>query len=231
MRRPMTTAALLLTLTLVWPALADVSGPAAVIDGDTIEVGGQRVRLHGIDALESAQSCLAGGQRWRCGAHATRALEDRIGGRTVDCAGTARDRYGRLVATCRLGPTDLNAWLVAEGWGLAYRRYSSAYVSQELSARSGRRGIWRGRFVTPWDWRAGVRLSGDARTSDGSATRSSSDQGRCLIKGNISRDGKRIYHVPGGQYYERTRISPSRGERWFCSEAEARTAGWRKSRR
>ena len=156
-----------------------------------------------------------------------RAARSKIG--SVAEPSTARRRRGTVTDEswphAGSGPRSLNAWLVAEGWALAYRRYSSAYVSQELSARSERRGIWRGRFVAPWDWRAGVRLSGDAPKSDGSAARSSSDRGRCLIKGNISRDGKRIYHVPGGQYYERTRISPSKGERWFCSEAEARTQG------
>ena len=228
-------AALLLTMAIAWPAHAEVSGPAAMIDGDTIEVSGSRVRLHGIGAPESAQTCLAGDRRWRCGERTTRALADRIGGRNVDCEETARDRYGRIVAVCRLGHTDLNAWLVAEGWALAHRRYSTAYVNEEASVRSGRRGIWRGRFVPPWDWRAGVRLTDSSRTSDRNAVHNGRDNGsakmRCSIKGNFGGDGDRIYHVPRGQYYERTRISPSKGERWFCSEAETRAAGWRKSRR
>jgi hypothetical protein len=56
--------------------------------------------------------------------------------------------------------------------------------------------------------------------------------GSCRIKGNISFErGERIYHAPGGEYYSRTRIDTAKGERWFCSEAEARAAGWRRSRR
>ena len=79
---------------------------------------------------------------------------------------------------------------------------------------------WRGDFIRPWDWRQGVRLSAN-----------DNQPGECLIKGNIGRRGTRIYHVPGGQYYARTRIDPSKGEKWFCSETEARAAGWRRSSR
>ena len=208
---------------------ADLSGRARVIDGDTIDVGTVRVRLHGVDAPESAQSCLAAGERWPCGQRATQALVGRIGGRTVDCSERDRDRYGRIVAVCRHGGRDVNAWLAGQGWALAYRRYSWAYVNEESSAKAARRGIWRGQFVAPWDWRRGERLSSSRRgahqTADGAP-------GSCRTKGNISYDsGKRIYHVPGDRDYALTKISPARGERWFCSEAEARAAGWRRAGR
>ena len=105
-------------------------------------------------------------------------------------------------------------------------------MNEEALAKAARQGVWRGNFVAPWDWRAGERLQSARRGTD---QETSHDTGQntseCRIKGNISRDGTRIYHVPGGQYYERTRISPSKGKRWFCSEAKARSAGWRKSRR
>ena len=208
---------------------ADVSGRARVIDGDTIEVGGARVRLHGVDAPESAQTCRAGGERWPCGRRATRALAVRVDGRTVVCEQRDRDRYGRIVAVCRQAGRDVNAWLVAEGWALAYRRYSSAYVDEESAARTARKGVWRGDLVAPWDWRRGERLQGAVRgerQSTGDAPR------RCNIKGNVSYNrGRRIYHMPGDRDYARTRISRSRGERWFCSEAEARAAGWRRAGR
>ena len=210
------------------PAHADVSGLARVIDGDTIEVSGSRVRLHGIDAPESGQLCCTGGRAWQCGRHATRALTDRIDGRLVDCEERDRDRYGRMVALCRAGGSDLGAWLVSHGWALAYRRYSVAYVSDEASAKASRRGLWRGEFVAPWYWRAGERLS--PACQDGPLNEDPVPRD-CRIKGNIARDGERIYHVPGGKYYDRTRIDPAKGERWFCTEAEAREAGWRKSRR
>ena len=208
---------------------ADLSGWARVIDGDTIEVGGARVRLHGVDAPESGQSCLANGQRWPCGQRATRALDRHIGGRSVACEERDRDRYGRVVAVCRHAGRDVNAWLVAQGWALAYRRYSGAYVDGEEAARAARRGVWRGEFVVPWDWRRGERLG----TRNRGTPRTDKDtRGGCNIKGNISyNSGRRIYHMPGERGYARTRINPSRGERWFCSEAEARAAGWRRAGR
>ena len=95
---------------------ADVAGRARVIDGDTIEVSSARIRLFGIDAPESAQRCLAG-TRWPCGEQATRALSGRIDGRSVACEERDRDRYGRIVAVCRYGGQDVNAWLVREGLG------------------------------------------------------------------------------------------------------------------
>ena len=220
MARSLATVLLLLFATLAPAAYAEIVGRASVIDGDTIEVHGQRIRLFGIDAPESAQLCLAEDKRWRCGQQAALALDKRIAKRPVACAQRDRDRYGRIVAVCRVGDLDLNAWLVAEGWALAYRRYSTDYVDEEAAASAARKGIWRGTFVPPWDWRRGRRLEATV-----------SESGDCRIKGNISSKGERIYHVRGGQFYDRTRIDTSMGERWFCSEAEAQAAGWRRSRR
>ena len=137
-----------------------VSGRARVVDGDTLDVGAVRVRLHGVDAPESRQSCVAGARRWSCGERATRALTARIGARTVACEERDRDRYGRIVAVCRAGGEDLNAWMVSQGLALAYRRYSRDYVGAEARARDARLGMWRGDFVAPWDWRRGERLAG-----------------------------------------------------------------------
>ena len=218
------------------PIQADVAGRARVIDGDTIEIGSVRIRLFGLDAPESAQSCLEGSRRWPCGEQATRALVGRIDGESVACEERDRDRYGRVVAVCRHGAQDVNAWLVREGWGMAYRRYSMAYAGEEASAKAAKRGVWRGKFVPPWDWRRGDRLKSASRDrvkAIRDAPRvSARDRGGCSIKGNISHNsGKRIYHMPGDRDYERTRISTSRGERYFCSEAEARAAGWRRAGR
>ena len=109
--------------------------------------------------------------------------------------------------------------MVAHGWALAYRHYSMDYINYEAAAQDAGLGIWRGEFVAPWDWRRGARLESTTAVPDG----------ECLIKGNINRDGERIYHVHGGMYYEQTRINTSKGERWFCSEEEAIAAGWRRS--
>ena len=203
----------------------NISGRARVVDGDTVEIGQTRVRLHGIDAPESRQSCIADGRRWPCGERATRALAGRIGSQTVSCVERDRDRYGRTVAVCHAAGKDLNAWMVRQGWALAYQQYSKAYIADESDARAGRRGMWRGDFVPPWDWRRGARLAGARAASQEAAG------GKCRIKGNIGRGGSRIYHVAGGQYYDRTRINTAKGERWFCTEAEARAAGWRRSKR
>ena len=200
-------------------ALADMTGQATVIDGDTIDIHGTRIRLHGIDAPESGQHCYIDGKRWRCGQRAALALADKIDHRPVTCQERDRDRYGRVVAVCRVAGQDLGAWLVGNGLALAYRRYSTAYVPHEDAARTAKAGMWQGAFVPPWDWRHGDRLEATAI-----------EPGDCPIKGNVSSNGERIYHVRGGRWYDRTRISPSKGERWFCSEAEARGAGWRRSR-
>ena len=100
------------------------------------------------------------------------------------------------------GGGDLNAWMVTEGWAFAYRRYSLDYVDEESRARAAKRGVWRGEVVAPWEWRKGVRLGGSRST-----TRQESE--RCNIKGNIGKNGARIYHVPGGRGGPRTQSVPS----------------------
>jgi endonuclease YncB( thermonuclease family) len=213
-----------------------IAGRASVIDGDTIEIHGTRIRLFGIDAPESDQDCLVGGHPTRCGQRAALALADEINNRPVTCDSKDRDSYGRVVAICRVAGEDLNAWMVAQGWALAYRQYSTDYVTQERQAAASKRGIWQGEFVSPWDWRRDhARALPSTPPPNGaasiSARNSSAPTGQCDIKGNISQNGERIYHVPGGGYYSRTIIDLAKGERWFCSEAEARAAGWRRSRR
>ena len=107
----------------------ELTGVASIIDGDTLEIHGKRIRLHGIDTPESRQTCLdSAGKPWRCGQKAALALADRVGRRTVRCEGKKHDRYKRLIAVCYQDKIDLNAWLVSEGWAVAYRKYSEDYV-------------------------------------------------------------------------------------------------------
>lgn len=124
-----------------------------MIDGDTIEIHGQRIRLFGIDAVESSQRCMRDGKNWNCGKDAAFALANRVGRSAIDCRGDEHDRYGRLVAVCFNGVEDLNHWMVEQGWAVAYRHYSMDYVEAEESARAARRGLWSGSFEMPWDWR------------------------------------------------------------------------------
>ena len=129
-------------------------GVASVIDGDTLDIHGKRIRLYAIDSPESEQTCVRrNGSHWRCGQRAALALADKIGRGTVTCLGRDRDRYGRIVAVCQLDGEDLNGWMVSNGWAVAYRRYGKDYVPQEDTAHSEHLGIWEGTFDMPWNWR------------------------------------------------------------------------------
>jgi endonuclease YncB( thermonuclease family) len=140
------------------PARAEqLLGQASVIDGDTIEIHGRRIRLSGIDAVESGQRCRRDGKPWLCGKDSAFALADRIGRSTIGCQGTENDRYGRLVAVCFQAGEDLNRWMVEQGWAVAYRRYSMDYVAAEDAARRAGRGLWSGQFEMPWAWRRKTR--------------------------------------------------------------------------
>ncbi|MBT8005326.1 MAG: thermonuclease family protein [Rhodospirillales bacterium] len=130
-----------------------MTGVPKIIDGDTLRIGNTRIRLHGIDAPEAKQTCNVDGKEWRCGQEATNALVRIVGERQVTCSQRDVDRYGRIVAVCRAGAVDLNAWMVGEGWAVAYRRFSREYVSDESEAKKAGNGMWRGEFMMPWDWR------------------------------------------------------------------------------
>ncbi|WP_157879040.1 thermonuclease family protein [Pararhodospirillum photometricum] len=135
-------------------AAADLQGVASVIDGDTLDLHGQRIRMHGLDAPESSQSCQkADGSSYRCGQLSARALADKIGRQTVRCEQKDKDRYGRIVGTCFLGSENLNEWLVRQGLAVAYREYSKAYVPAEIAAREEKLGIWQGSFQMPAEYR------------------------------------------------------------------------------
>lgn len=201
-------------------ALAETfAGRARVIDGDSLAIGARQVRLHGIDAPEARQTCTgADGRDWACGAWATRELAALVADRQTVCETRDIDRYGRSVARCRVDGQDLGRALVHAGAAMAYRRYSQAYVGDEAAAKRAGRGIWQGELLSPEAHRAATRAESPGAAPEG-----------CPIKGNISASG-RIYHLPGQADYARTRINEERGERWFCNEAEARAAGWRRAR-
>lgn len=125
------------------------SGRATVADGDSLVIAGERIRLVGIDAPELGQSCAGRAGDYPCGKVARQALVDLIGGRTVDCSGWRRDRYGRLLASCAAGGIELNRRMVESGWAVAY----GGFEEEEAAARVGGVGLWQGPFERPRAWR------------------------------------------------------------------------------
>jgi endonuclease YncB( thermonuclease family) len=141
-----------------------IVGRAKVVDGDTIEIGDRRIHLYGIDAPEFKQTCRLGERTYACGEEAAFALADEIAQATLVCDPVDVNRFGRVIAVCWLGPEDVNARMVSRGWALAHRGASpsreagpsapEAYVAAEDEARLAGRGLWRGEFDPPWEWRA-----------------------------------------------------------------------------
>ncbi len=131
-----------------------VRGRAQVVDGDSLRVNGVSIRLHGIDAPESRQTCRdRSGRRYPCGQRATEHMRRLVAGRVITCRKVTSDRYGRMVAICKRGGEDIGRRMVRDGWAVAFVRYSRHYVADERAARSARRGLWQGRFITPETWR------------------------------------------------------------------------------
>ncbi|WP_417316838.1 thermonuclease family protein [Emcibacter sp.] len=135
-----------------------ITGPAVVIDGDTLSIHGRRIRLHAIDAPELSQNCTLNGSSYSCGYESKRYLESLIAGRTVTCHSRDTDKYGRALATCFVGEgADLNARMVESGQAIAYLYFSRAYAGQQSDARDARRGIWKGEFTEPYQYRKRMR--------------------------------------------------------------------------
>ncbi len=195
---------------------APLSGPALIVDGDTIMIAGQHIRLEGIDAPEMAQACFtASGASWPCGREAAKVLGALTIGRDFACDSRGTDKYGRMLAICYAGGLDLNAEMVRTGYAWAFVKYSQEYANTEATARAAKAGVWQGKSEAPWDFRHNGWQAAEASAPQG-----------CAIKGNISGNGQ-IYHVPWSPWYGKVRIEEGRGERWFCSEAHAIAAGWR----
>jgi endonuclease YncB( thermonuclease family) len=148
------TLAALLALLAV-PAFAqDVSGPARAVDGDSLSVSGIAVRIYGIDAPELSQTCERSGSNWACGQQAKAKLAELVAQGSVRCQQRDYDDNGRVVASCRVGSTDLGEAMVAAGLAVAFTRYSTQYVGAETRARDARVGMWAGSFQMPADYRA-----------------------------------------------------------------------------
>jgi endonuclease YncB( thermonuclease family) len=213
-------SSIILWLAAFWATSVAIAAPdlvgevVAIADGDTFTLltlhkQEIKIRLAEIDAPENGQPY---------GAKAKRALSDLVFGKDVTVAVQTTDRYGRTVGRPYVADLDVCEEMVRIGAAWVYRQYvvDKGLFAVEEDARSTRRGVWglsEADNTPPWEWR---RSGSQGAWPEG-----------CNIKGNIGSGGKRIYHMPGSSSYGPTKIDESKGERWFCSEAEAEAAGWR----
>jgi endonuclease YncB( thermonuclease family) len=205
-----------------------VWGMATAKDGDSLMVGETEVRLFGVDAPEFDQTCTRNKQAWSCGAAAAEQLMFLVTGKDVECVSMGIDDHKRTLGRCTVRGTDVNEAMVASGYAVAYRRYSSDYVAAEEAAKAAKLGLWAGSFEAPEQYRrtGGVK-AGKANSTSRPSQRSSwaaRAPSNCNIKGNRNRRGEWIYHLPGMPYYDQTRP-----EEMFCSEAEAQAAGYQRA--
>lgn len=196
--------------------LSEIGGRATAVSGDLLRVGGRVVRLNGIEAPESRQHCLkTNGRRWPCGGGAVDALNRLVRGKSVICEVSGSDDQGRPIAGCHIGETDIAAALVRAGHVFAKTGFFRSYSSQEDAAKAEKAGLWQGNAERPAEWRARLWEEAKRVAPEG-----------CPIKGYIRASG-RIYAMPWSDEYAGGRIRAVRGERWFCSEDEARAAGFK----
>jgi endonuclease YncB( thermonuclease family) len=208
-------------LTSKLPSIAaaePITGRAVVMGGDRLRIGNTLVRLSAIELPEAGQLCgKPGGRQFRCGGFGATTLSRLVGGGVVSCTAEGKDSAGVTLARCMRADKDLNAELVRSGHafaeaGLVLTRYSS----EEKEALAAKAGIWAaGESLRPAEWRARVWDEAKRKAPDG-----------CPIKGTIAGNAK-VYLLPWSPEYDRGRVQPSRGERWFCSESEATGAGWK----
>ncbi len=143
-------------LVMFQPARADITGKPFVVDGDTIAIAGQLIRLYAIDAPESEQTCGPPDRTWRCGQEAGFALAFFVASNWVTCVERGRALDGELAAVCfagGIGGPDLARHQVAKGWALALAGSAEGYEAEQAAARSAGLGVWRAAFTPPWEWR------------------------------------------------------------------------------
>jgi micrococcal nuclease len=192
-----------------------------VIDGDTIEIeGGERVRYIGIDTPETVDprkpvQCF--------GVEASNKNKELVEGKMVRLEKdiTDRDKYNRLLRYVYVGDTFINLELIKQGFAYSYSyppdiKYQDQFLKAQQEAREAKRGLWNACPTTP-------------ESISAPAVSSTPGDNSCLIKGNINTSGEKIYHLPGCGSYSKTQIDEAHGEKWFCTEVEAQTAGWRKA--
>ena len=130
-----------------------ITGNAKVVDGDTIHIGLNKIRLHGIDAPETNQTCEKKNVAWLCGKESTQALINFINNKKVICNVKGTDQYKRYISVCIVNKLDMNEFMVKNGWAIAYRFYSKDYTESEDKAKKDKVGIWQGSFQEPYLFR------------------------------------------------------------------------------
>lgn len=199
-------------------SLPDMRGRGRAITGDTVRIDGRLVHLAGIESPEISQVCRDKRDRaWRCGQSARRALRRILGRRSIVCRDVVEIEGRRLQATCRVGDQDIAKMVVEKGYAFAQGRFLKTYAKAEAAARAAKRGVWQGQAQRPAEYRARRWEVASKSAPDG-----------CPIKGRIIRRAK-VYVLPWALDYRQVRVRSRRGERWFCSEAEATAAGFRPS--
>jgi endonuclease YncB( thermonuclease family) len=202
------------------PATATLAGRASAISGDVLRVDGQLVRLAGIETPELKQPCFkSNGRHWNCAASAKAALDKIVRGNSVNCARSGQDDEGRIVATCRIDDADIAENLVRGGHVFAASGMFASYGSAESEARSATIGVWQGETARPGEWRDQIWQEAKKTSPEG-----------CPIKGYV-RASSRLYAMPWSAGYDGARVRTVRGDRWFCSEDEARSAGFKLANR
>ena len=124
-----------------------------IIDGDTIHINKNKIRLHAIDAPETNQTCNKNSKVWNCGLESTKFLKELIGNNKIECITQGKDRYNRFIGICYKDNLDLNSEMVLNGWAIAYRYYSKDYIEEEEEAKRYKKGIWIGNFEEPYLFR------------------------------------------------------------------------------
>lgn len=209
------------------PVIADHDS-TIVIDGDTIQIGGAVFQLSGIDAPELGQICGRGRHRRHCGLDAAYAIRKLI---TLATPPIACYRVGGTavapVASCVRGGEDLSLAMLEAGHVVAAPEGSSVYPPAEAPllrrtenlAKAASMGIWRSDFVWPWEWRRQKETTGREGIVDPA----------CVVKGKVTEVGERLYYGPLDEAYETLTVDPGIGDRLFCSDDQARAAGWRRA--
>jgi endonuclease YncB( thermonuclease family) len=147
---------LLIFFTILYCPIAiaeTIKGKAIIIDGDTIHIGKNKIRLYGIDAPEIKQTCTINKIIWECGIDSSQALKNIISENEVQCEIMDIDRYRRFVAICFVKNINLSQYMVQNGWAIAYRYYTDDFINDEKIAKNNKVGIWQGKFQEPYLFR------------------------------------------------------------------------------